>query len=134
MVLDQGQFVGGTDETPQFGLQVLRFGPGGNFCPGPAAAIQLKSGSTVVSSVAAGTNVTLDASKSELTGLTPSELLWTITKSGGSPQSFPVTGAPAALTLAHVFAEEGAYKIQLGIKTSAAVPNIGNHFVSKPAT
>jgi hypothetical protein len=134
MVLDQGQFVGGPGETPQFGLQVLRFGPGGEFCPGPAAGIQLKSGSNVVSTVAAGTNVTLDASSSELAGLTPSELVWTITKSGGSPQSFPMTGPPAPLTLPHVFTEEGDYTIQLGIKTSTAVPDIGDHFVAKPAT
>jgi hypothetical protein len=132
MVLDQGEFVEGTNQSPGFGLQVLRFGQGGEFCPGPAAAIELKSGSTAVSSVAAGTNVTLDASKSELAGLTPSELVWTITKSGGTPQVIPVTGAPASMTLAHVFAEEGDYKVQLGIKLSTIVGSVGNHFVAKP--
>lgn len=131
VVLDQGQETEGTSTTPTFGPNVLRFGPGGSGCPGPNPAIQLKSGSNSVTQVSAGTNVTLDASSSEISGPTLESLTWTVEGPGGSVEHFPIAGPAPSMQFDHVFATEGSYTVKLTVKTST-VPHIGSGFTAKP--
>ncbi|HEY2052370.1 MAG TPA: hypothetical protein VGH14_00370 [Solirubrobacterales bacterium] len=137
VVLGQGESLANASQFPTWEPQVLRFGPSSengarsSVCPDPAPKINLKAGdSTVTGSVVPGTTVTLDASESDMGGFTPSELVWTVSKAGGSPESFPVT--PPSFELAHQFAGEGEYTIQLQLAVSEEVQTIGSRFNAKP--
>jgi List-Bact-rpt repeat protein len=126
VVLDQGEEVFEESTLPTWFPAVFRFGAGGSGCPGPAAAIKLTQGAggPVVSSVSAGTSVTLDGSGSELGGGTLADMTWTIEGPGG-----PTTlhGEKPS----QVFATEGQYTIRLNMKTSLFSP-IGTNIVAAP--
>jgi hypothetical protein len=132
LVLDQGPFLEEPTNPPAFGPNVFRFGPGGSECPGPAPLARLKSGGNEVTTVQAGTSVTLDASGSELGGNTLSQLTWTIEGPGGTEPPITVDGPAPALETPHVFATEGEYTIHLSLKASASVGYVGTGFTAKP--
>jgi IPT/TIG domain-containing protein/List-Bact-rpt repeat protein len=125
-VLEQGEPVSEASPPPTLKPNVLRFGPGGSECPGPAASIGLPA------SAAAGSSVTLDASGTEHAGSTIAGLTWTIEKEGGGTETIPVSGPAPSLTTPHVFATEGTYTVRLAITTTASVGNAGHGFVAKP--
>ena len=128
VVLDQGPF--SPSGLPPYGLTVTRYGPGGSQCTAPAASFALKSGGSTVTSVPAGTTVTLDGSGSELNSQTLSEMIWTIEGPGGTVTE-PVT-APTK-TLDHNFAAAGDYTVRLKMRTSL-FPNAGTTFAAKAQT
>jgi hypothetical protein len=131
VVLDGGELVEEESTLPSFGLNVLRFGPGGSGCPDVAPLAALKTGSTEVTSVAAGTSVTLDASGSELGGNTLTGLVWQIEGPGGT-ETIPVAGPAPALQTNHVFATQGSYTVGLALSSTAIVGFSGSHFVAQP--
>ena len=130
VVVDHGQSVAEPSTPPAWGPNVLRFGPSGGGCPGPAPLIRLRTGSVEASSVPAGTTLTLDGGESEL-GAPLASLTWTIEGPGGT-ETIPVAGPAPAFQLDHAFSTQGEYTIRLGIETSAAVGHVGTVFVAKP--
>jgi hypothetical protein len=134
-ILDQGTIEAA--ESP-YGVHVLRFGPGGSECPGPSAAIKLKVGPTEVSTVSAGTTVTLDGSDSELGTLrSPAldSLIWKVEGPGGTfEQTVPSTD-PSPFTLDHPFNQAGDYTVRLLMKLSGTgYPVDGTSFAAKAKT
>jgi hypothetical protein len=136
MVLSPGPLVSQAS-AGEFGPGVFRFGPGGSECSNPAPLIQLKSGATEVSTVTAGTTVSLDASGSEEGETSIESLQWIIEGPGGSHEVIPVTDG--SLVQPHAFAVAGDYTVRLKIKTADPVTGhssggVGDEFVAKPKT
>ncbi len=129
-VLDQGKTVTSEAELSPYGPNVLRFGPnGGVSCPVPAAALELKESGTKVSTVAAGTTVTLDGSASELAGKTLTETTWTIK---GPVESTANIAGPTNSTTKE-FNTPGTYTVREKIET-AALTGLGTTYSAQPQT
>ncbi|HEX6667373.1 MAG TPA: hypothetical protein VF081_12345 [Solirubrobacterales bacterium] len=117
VVLDPGQL----ETEPLYGVHVLRFGAGGSGCPAPGASFKLKSGATEVSSVPAGSSVTLDGTASEVGTLqspTLTSVTWKIEGPGGPFEQTVPSSDPNPLKLDHVFASGGEYTIRMLMKVS----------------
>jgi hypothetical protein len=102
--------------SPAYGVKVLKFAPGGSGCPDPKAALRLKSGADEVSSVPAGTTVTLDASPSELKAATLEQLTWKVE----GPEAFTTPVSGGVMTLDHQFNQAGTYTVRLNLRVAAA--------------
>ena len=114
IVLDQGPLV---LEEPAYGAHVLRFGPGGSNCPAPVASFDLTVAGTPVSTVGAGTSVTLDGSASTdgqaPLASTPESITWKIEGPGGPFEQTVLASAPNPEKLDHVFGAPGEYTVRM---------------------
>src|SRR6185437_2736991 len=79
VVLDQGEEITNESQTPAWFPAVYRFGPGGSQCPAPAASLKLESGGAPVTTVPAGSSVTLSGAGSELGAATLTGAKWIVT-------------------------------------------------------
>jgi uncharacterized repeat protein (TIGR02543 family) len=114
VVLDQGEEVFDEGTLPtQFPI-AFRFGPGGTSCPAPAAAFAVESGGHPVTSVSAGSAVTLNGSGSELKGATLEGVTWKVS----GAETFSETGSALTSVPAGRFDVEGTYSIRLIVKAN----------------
>ena len=133
-VLDQGPEAAGE---PAYGADFLGFGPGGSGCPAAAASFALMLGAGEVATVQAGTDVTLDASSSELGELgEPSldALTWKVEGPGGLFEETVPSSDSSPFTLDHVFTQAGQYTVRLQMEVSGAGYPVqgGMVFAAKP--
>src|SRR5262249_50818179 len=118
-VLDPGSLEG---EVAPYGVHVFRFGPGGSLCPAASSSVKLTVASSEVSTVPAGTSVTLDGTPSEL-GLwaTEESVTWKVEGPGGNFEQTVPSSEPSPFTLDHVFSEAGEYTVRMKMKVSGTV-------------
>jgi hypothetical protein len=131
VVLDQGQEVS-EGESPGWFPVVSTFGPGGTECPAPAASFKLESGGSAVTTVPAGSSVTLNASASELHGATLAQAVWTVK----GPEEFALPAAGLTTIASGRFSQEGTYAVRLIVETSpiAGQEKFGTKFSTEPQT
>jgi Divergent InlB B-repeat domain len=131
VVLDQGREVT-EGESPEWFPVVSTFGPGGTECPAPAASFKLESGGSAVTTVPAGSSVTLNASASELHGATLAQAVWKVK----GPEEFTLPAAALTTTASGRFSQEGTYTVRLIVETSpiAGGEKFGTKFSTEPQT
>jgi hypothetical protein len=132
-VLDQG-----AEST--WGSHVILFGSGGSECPAPSAAAELKVAGGPVTTVHAGTSVTLDSAPAELGdfGASIESITWKIKPPSGPVQEHTVPSSdPNPRTFTEVFATEGTYSVSMSMKVALKVSapvGVPKTYDSKPKT